>query len=115
MTEADCLAYCEARGFDWGGLYDLFRRVSCWCCPLQPLSELCTLRKHFPELWKKLRHMDAHTWRQFRADYSGEQLEQRFALEGERAAQGLPLKGRAYYAALKDRLEEEAGEKRLPS
>lgn len=59
--------------------------------------------------------MDAHTWRQFRADYSGEQLEQRFALEGERAAQGLPLKGRAFYAALKDRLEEEAGEKRLPS
>ena len=81
MAEADCLAYCRARGFDWGGLYDLFRRVSCWCCPLQPLSELRTLRKHFPELWEKLRYMDAHTWRQFRADYSVEQLEQRFALE----------------------------------
>ena len=49
MAEADCLAYCRARGFDWGGLYDLFRRVSCWCCPLQPLSGLRTLRKHFPE------------------------------------------------------------------
>lgn len=93
MAEADCLAYCRARGFDWGGLYDLFRRVSCWCCPLQPLSELRILRKHFPELWEKLRYMDAHTWRQFRADYSVEQLEQRFALEEERAVQGLPLKG----------------------
>lgn len=62
MTEADCLAYCKARGFDWSGLYDLFRRVSCWCCPLQPLLELRTLRKHFPELWEKLRYMDAHTW-----------------------------------------------------
>ena len=111
MAEADCLAYCRARGFDWGGLYDLFRRVSCWCCPLQPLSELRILRKHFPELWEKLRYMDAHTWRQFRADYSVEQLEQRFALEEERAVQGLPLKGRAFYAALKNRLGENAGEK----
>lgn len=110
MAEADCLAYCRARGFDWGGLYDLFRRVSCWCCPLQPLSELRTLRKHFPELWEKLRYMDAHTWRQFRADYSVEQLEQRFALEEERAVQGLPLKGRDFYAALKNRLGENAGE-----
>lgn len=111
MAEADCLAYCRARGFDWGGLYDLFRRVSCWCCPLQPLSELRILRKHFPELWEKLRYMDTHTWRQFRADYSVEQLEQRFALEEERAVQGLPLKGRAFYAALKNRLGENAGEK----
>ena len=44
----------------------------------------------------KLRYMDAHTWRQFRADYSVEQLEQRFALEEERAVQGLPLKGRDF-------------------
>ena len=55
--------------------------------------------------------MDAQTWRQFRADYSVEQLEQRFALEEERAVQGLPLKGRAFYAALKNRLGENAGEK----
>ena len=27
MTEADCLRYCRERGFDWGGLYDVFRRV----------------------------------------------------------------------------------------
>lgn len=111
MTEAGCLAYCKERGFDWGGLYDLFRRVSCWCCPLQPLSELRTLRKHFPELWGKLWYMDAHTWRQFRADYSVEQLEQRFTLEEERATQGLPLRGRAFYTALKNRLEIKAGER----
>ena len=28
MTEADCLAYCKERGFDWDGLYDIFHRVS---------------------------------------------------------------------------------------
>lgn len=32
MTEKDCLGYCYERGYDWGGLYELFRRVSCWCC-----------------------------------------------------------------------------------
>lgn len=30
MTEKDCLAYCYERGFDWGGLYEIFNRVSCW-------------------------------------------------------------------------------------
>ena len=31
-TEADCLKYCYDHGFDWGGLYEIFHRVSCWCC-----------------------------------------------------------------------------------
>ena len=106
MTEADCLNYCYARGFDWGGLYKIFRRVSCWCCPLQPISELRKLRKHCPDLWQKLLYMDAHTWQPFRPDYTAQQLETRFALEEERAAQGLPNKGRAFYAALHKRWEE---------
>src|SRR5699024_10054273 len=100
------LNYCYVRGFDWGGLYKIFRRVSCWCCPLQPISELRKLRKHCPDLWQKLLYMDAHTWQPFRPDYTAQQLETRFALEEERAAQGLPNKGRAFYAALRDRLAE---------
>lgn len=47
MTEKDCLDYCYERGYDWGGLYRLFDRVSCWCCPLQGLEELRTLRREF--------------------------------------------------------------------
>ena len=70
MTEADCLNYCYARGFDWGGLYKIFRRVSCWCCPLQPISELRKLRTHCPDLWQRLLYMDAHTWQPFRRDYT---------------------------------------------
>ncbi len=107
MTEADCLRYCKARGFDWGGLYDIFRRVSCWCCPLQPLSELRKLRIHCPDLWQKLLYMDAHTWQPFRPDYTARQLDIRFKLEEERAAQGLPITGRAFFAALDNRLEQE--------
>lgn len=50
--------------------------------------------------------MDAHTWQPFRPDYTAQQLEQRFMLEEERAAQGLPNKGRAFYVALHKRWEE---------
>lgn len=107
MTEADCLRYCKKHGFDWGGLYDIFRRVSCWCCPLQPLNELRKLRIHCPNLWQKLLYMDAHTWQPFRPDYTARQLDIRFKLEEERAAQGLPLSGRAFFTALDDRLEQE--------
>jgi len=104
MTEADCLAYCKARGFDWDGLYEIFNRVSCWCCPLQSLDELRKLRKHFPDLWEKLRYMDKNTWRSFLKTYSAEQLEIRFAFEDELLAQGLPIKGKAFFNALNDRL-----------
>ncbi len=57
-TERDCLDYCRELGYDWGGLYDVFDRVSCWCCPLQGLKELRKLRRHYPELWQQLIEMD---------------------------------------------------------
>jgi len=105
MTEADCLAYCKERGFDWDGLYDIFNRVSCWCCPLQSFEELRKLRRHFPELWEKLRYMDKHTWRKFLKNYSVEQLEVRFAYEDELTSQGLPIKGKAFFNTLKEKLK----------
>lgn len=81
LTEQDCLEYCYSKGFDWGGLYQIFKRVSCWCCPLQSLDELRKLRKYFPDLWEELRDMDKRTYRQFRADFSVEELEERFSKE----------------------------------
>lgn len=69
-TEADCLKYCYEAGFNWGGLYELFRRPSCWCCPLQPLDELRKLRKHFPDLWAKLLDMEHRTWNTFKEFYT---------------------------------------------
>lgn len=93
-TEQMCLEYCYSKGYDWEGLYKLFDRVSCWCCPLQSLDNLRTLRKSFPDLWEELRQMDKRTWRNFRADYTVEQLETRFALEDKRTAQGLTINPR---------------------
>lgn len=96
--------YCYARGFDWGGLYEIFHRVSCWCCPLQDLSELRKLYEHFPELWTQLRRWDDSTWRQFRKDYSVRELEIRFALEKEYISNGKSLRNKEFYRALKQRI-----------
>lgn len=82
--ESDALKYCYDRGFDWGGLYEHFSRVSCWCCPLQPLSELRTLYIHFPHLWENLKNLEAQGDTTFRQGVSLPMLEARFVLERER-------------------------------
>jgi 3'-phosphoadenosine 5'-phosphosulfate sulfotransferase (PAPS reductase)/FAD synthetase len=82
MTEANCLEYCYSKGFTWGGLYNYFKRVSCWCCPLQSLKDLKQLYLHFPDLWERLKDMDRRAWNTFRADgQSVEDLEKRFYFE----------------------------------
>jgi 3'-phosphoadenosine 5'-phosphosulfate sulfotransferase (PAPS reductase)/FAD synthetase len=85
LTEADCLAICKRHGFDWGGLYDIFPRVSCFCCPLQSLAELRKLRVHFPELWKQMLKMESEIVTggkyKFRDDVSVHDLEIRFSAE----------------------------------
>ena len=78
ITEKQALEYCYSKGFDWGGLYEKFTRVSCWCCPLKSLKELKILYKEFPHLWNKLREWDSRTRRKFRADYSILELEEKF-------------------------------------
>lgn len=90
ITEEKALAYCKSKGFTWGGLYDDFDRVSCWCCPLQPLKELRTLYHKYPELWQRLKWLDrlAGTRLAFRQDYSVAELEEKFQREdnGKRLA-----------------------------
>jgi 3'-phosphoadenosine 5'-phosphosulfate sulfotransferase (PAPS reductase)/FAD synthetase len=54
ITEDDALKYCHEKGFNWGGLYEKYKRVSCWNCPLQSLSDLKALWKYFPDLWVEL-------------------------------------------------------------
>ena len=90
-TEADALKYCYDKGFDWGGLYKIFRRVSCWCCPLQRISECRKLRKHFPELWETLRRWDNATWQTFKPGWTVDELDARFAREEEAAAAQMSL------------------------
>ena len=105
-TEAYALQYCYNKGFDFGGLYELFNRVSCWCCPLQPLSELRVLRKEFPELWSKLLNWQSKTWRTFKPTYTVQELEIRFQFEEEKLARGESITNREFYRQLKERIKE---------
>jgi len=60
-SETEALKYCKAKGFDWGGLYQHFSRVSCWCCPFKKPKDHATLRREFPELWARLLDMDSRS------------------------------------------------------
>ena len=66
ITEKMALEYCYERGFDWGGLYEHFDRVSCWCCPLKNNKELMQLYVHYPDLWQELRDMDNRAYNKFK-------------------------------------------------
>ena len=81
VTESAALSYCYEHGYNWGGLYEHKKRVSCWCCPLQSLNDLRVLRRTHPMLWQKLQLMDKYACNQFRKDYSVEEIESRFAME----------------------------------
>ena len=59
-------------------MYEHFDRLSCWCCSLKNLKELKILYKYYPELWQELKEMDKKSYNQFRADYSVEQLEEKY-------------------------------------
>jgi len=81
VTEEDALKYCLEKGFSWDGLYEKYKRVSCWNCPLQSLSDLKVLWKDFPEYWIKLLEMQKQSKYQFRMDYTLEELDERFRRE----------------------------------
>ena len=114
MTEADCLQYCYDRGYTWGGLYDKYERVSCWCCPLQPLTELRILYRDYPELWKTLVEWDKRSWRNYKAGYSVEALAARFDFEEEWQKQGGKMNGKDFHLAMKKYLEDNNVRKSKP-
>lgn len=98
ITEAEALQICYDRGFDFGGLYEIYHRASCWCCPFQRIDELRKLRKHHPELWAHLLEMDERALKQFgpgplgqfKQNWTVERLDERFSREEQK---DLPLAG----------------------
>ena len=62
VTEAEALAYCYSRGFEWMErgvrLYDVLDRVSCWCCRNKNLKELRAIHDCLPEYWERLVAME---------------------------------------------------------
>lgn len=114
MTEKDCLEYCYSRGFDWGGLYDIWDRVSCWCCPLQSLGDLRKLREKRPLLWERLREMDKTIYEackdqghgkrlNFKFDTSFTDIDRRFDVEDEFISRGEKLRTKEFFNTLRER------------
>jgi len=76
MTEADCLAYCYDRGFDWEEdagagrvrLYDILDRVSCWCCANKNLKELWNMKMFLPSYWDRLKDLQSRTSRPMKGE-----------------------------------------------
>ena len=101
ITEADALQICYDRGFDFGGLYKIYNRASCWCCPFQRIGELRKLRRHHPELWARLMELDERAIAQFgpgplgqfRKDWTVARLEARFAEEERKAEAAMASAG----------------------
>lgn len=94
ITEAQALQICYDRGFDWGGLYEIYHRTSCWGCPLQRIGDLKNLRHHHPELWARLLDLDNRALAQFgpgplgqfKQNWSVARLDERFAREDAEAS-----------------------------
>jgi len=59
MSELDSLEYCKKLGYHWDGLYDVFSRVSCFCCPKGGKAKRRLTEEHYPELAKEWRRLDA--------------------------------------------------------
>ena len=89
ITEKEALQICDDRGFDWGGLYEIYHRCSCWCCPFQRMDSLRALYHHHPELWEKLIQLDQRAIKQFgdtplgcfRPGWTVEKLGEKFSWE----------------------------------
>ena len=91
ITEAEALQICYDRGFRFGGLYEVYDRASCWCCPFQSIGELRKLRSHHPSFAARLLDMDSRALAQFGGtplgrftkNWSVAELGERFAREEE--------------------------------
>ncbi|MCB8572292.1 phosphoadenosine phosphosulfate reductase family protein [Bilophila wadsworthia] len=84
IFEGCALAYCRERGLSWGGLYDIFDRVSCWCCPLGGIANAEKLYRHFPAFWQHMLEMESwlpEQYRQYAGKHSVSDLDKRFYKE----------------------------------
>lgn len=112
-SEADALQFCKERGYTWGGLYDIFKRVSCFCCPLRGINSLRLLWKHRPKLFEEIERMDAcvkriaHDSRDVFMGYmasgfggGAEKLRARFEFERDWEKHGKPLRTKEFYKCM---------------
>jgi len=84
ISEREALRICGRAGIHFGGYYQQFDRLSCWCCPFKRVGEWRELYLGFPLHWEELKRMDrgfskGQKFRWWR--YSLGELETRFRKE----------------------------------
>ena len=77
-TEKDNLKYCYKNNFTWEGLYESLERVSCYLCPLKKLGEIKYIYQNYPKYWENMKKLDKYSVRDFRSDYTLQELEHKF-------------------------------------
>ena len=90
VTEAQALAYCQGHNLTWGGLYDIFDRVSCTICPLGGISRAQKIYTHFPAIWQRMLEMDSwlpedHPGKKYTGKHTVADLDKRFYREAQEA------------------------------
>lgn len=109
MTEADCLAFCRARGWGWVentgigavDLYDVLDRVSCWCCRNKNLNELRAIYNRLPDYWDRLKDLQSKIAEPMKGNgKSVFDLERRFELESQWVKDGKQISTKEFYQAL---------------
>ena len=98
MTEADALRYCREHGFNWlegdVDLYDVLKRVSCWCCRNKNLQELRAYYHFLPKYWELLKGLQSRIDRPFyHNQFTIFDLEERFCLEDRIEAENPYIQG----------------------
>lgn len=104
MTEKEALSFCYERGFTWGGLYKIFDRLSCYCCPLGGERNARKVWEHFPSLWQRMLEMESwlpegHKGRRFTNTLTVSDLDKKFNEAKRQPKQGSLLEGKESFVA----------------
>lgn len=63
ITEREALQMCYERNHEWledgVRLYDVLKRVSCWCCRNKNMKELKAIHDNLPKYWNMLEGLEA--------------------------------------------------------
>lgn len=81
ITEAEAFDICQREGLLSPAYNGGRKRLGCWFCHNQRISELRRLRQEHPELWEKLLALDAVSPVRFKQEHSVADFDRRFAEE----------------------------------
>lgn len=89
IIEAEAFSICQREGLLSPAYNAGRKRLGCWFCHNQRISELRRLRREHPELWEKLLALDAVSPVRFKQEHSVADFDRRFAEEDKQLNFGI--------------------------